>query len=99
MRMMLKFSMPVEAANRAIKDGMLPKILQGLMADLKPEASYFTAQDGLRTGFMFFDMKDSTQIPSIAEPLFQGLNAAIEFAPVMNADDLKAGLEKAAKKG
>lgn len=98
MRTMLKFSMPVEASNRAIKDGMLPKILQGLMADLKPEATYFTAQNGMRTGFFFFDLRDPSQIPSIAEPLFQGLNAAIEFTPVMNADDLKAGLEKAAKK-
>ena len=98
MRMMLKFSLPVEAANRAIKDGILPKILQGLMADLKPEATYFAAQNGLRTGFFFFDMKDPSQIPSIAEPLFMGLDAAVEFAPVMNADDLKAGLEKAAKK-
>ena len=98
MRMMLKMSFPVEKANVAIKEGRLPKILQDLMAELKPEAAYFTTQDGLRTGFVFFDMKETAQMPSIAEPLYMGLNASLELTPVMNADDLKAGLERAAKK-
>jgi hypothetical protein len=31
-------------------------------------------------------------MPRIAEPLFMGLDATIEFMPCMNADDLKSGL-------
>jgi len=42
---------------------------------------------------MFFDMKDAAEIPGIAEPLFAGLNARIQLLPVMNADDLKKGLD------
>ena len=41
---------------------------------------------------------DSSQIPQIIEPLFFAIDAAVEFLPVMNADDLKQGLEAAAAK-
>jgi hypothetical protein len=34
------------------------------------------------------DLKDPSDIPVIAEPLFQLYNAAVEFIPVMNFDDL-----------
>jgi hypothetical protein len=42
---------------------------------------------------MFFDMKGASEIPAIAEPLFAGLNARLQLLPVMNADDLKKGLD------
>jgi len=42
---------------------------------------------------MFFDMKDASEIPGITEPLFAGLNARLQLLPVMNADDLKKGLD------
>jgi hypothetical protein len=38
MRMMIKFSLPVEASNAAIRTGRLQKIFQQLAEDLKPEA-------------------------------------------------------------
>ena len=97
MRMMMKVSMPVEPANAAIKDGSLPKTMQELAARLKPEASYFYTECGKRTALFVFDMKDSAQMPVIAEPFFMRLNAGVELHPVMNADDLKAGLKAAAK--
>ncbi len=42
-----------------------------------------------------FDMSDSSEIPPAAEPFFIGLNAKITFAPVMNADEMRAGVGKA----
>ena len=95
MRMMLKILIPTEAGNHTIKDGSLGTILETTMSKLKPEAAYFVAQDGLRSAMMFFDMKDAADIPGIVEPLFLGLNAEIELLPVMNADDLKKGLNAA----
>ncbi len=41
---------------------------------------------------IFFDMQESGDIPGIAEMLFQGSDAAVEFIPVMNTDDLKNAL-------
>lgn len=98
MRTLLKVSMPVESSNKAIKEGSLPKIIQSFIEDNRPEASYFYAENGKRTGLFVFDLKDPSQIPQVAEPFFLGLNAAVEFFPVMNAADLKTGLEKASKK-
>jgi len=98
MRTMLKVTLPVEAANKAIKDGSLPRIMESTMNELRPESAYFYAENGKRTALMVFDMKDPSQIPVISEPFFMGLNADVSYAPVMNADELKAGLEKAMKK-
>jgi len=95
--MMLKFSMENEAGNKAIKSGTLPKVLMKLMETIKPEAAYFGLNDGLRTGFIFFDLKENSDIPLIAEPLFMELGAELEFQPVMTPDEVKAGLEKAMK--
>ena len=93
MRMMLKILIPTETGNKAIKDGSLHKTFEATMSKLKPEAAYFVAEHGHRSAMMFFDMKDASDIPGIVEPLFDGLNARVELLPVMNADDLKKGLD------
>ncbi len=99
MRMMLRWTVPVEKGNETIRDGSLAATMQSLLEGLKPEAAYFWPENGERAGMMVFDMADTTQIPQIAEPLFMKLDAAVEFLPVMNADDLKAALAKVAAKG
>ena len=98
MRTLLRITIPVKAGNAAINDGSLPQTMESLMEQLKPEAAYFVAHLGMRSALIVFDLKDPSQIPQIAEPLFQGFKAAVEFAPVMNADDLRAGLEAATQR-
>ena len=93
MRMMLRWTVPVERGNEAIKDGSLARLFEEMLEQLKPEAAYFWAEDGERAGMMVFDMADPSEIPRIAEPLFLNADAAVEFVPVMNADDLKRALE------
>jgi hypothetical protein len=93
MRMLLRVSIPVETGNAAAKAGALGSTVERILADLKPEAAYFFADDnGQRCGSIVFDMADSSQIPAIAEPWFLAFNAKISLRPVMNPQDLgKAG--------
>jgi hypothetical protein len=91
----MKVKIPTAAGNEAIKSGSLPEIVGKALASLNAEAAYFTAEDGMRTGLIFFDMTDSSDIPSAAEPFFLGLDAQISFEPVMNADEMAAGVAKA----
>ncbi|MBP1738187.1 MAG: hypothetical protein H6Q48_480 [Deltaproteobacteria bacterium] len=68
MRFLLKVNIPVESGNAAAKAGRLGAIIQSILAELKPEAAYFTDEKGQRTGFIFLEMRDASQIPAIAEP-------------------------------
>ncbi len=98
MRMMLKFTLPVEKSNAAVSDGSLGRAMETILSKLKPEAAYFAPMDGKRAGMIFFDMTEPSQIIEAVEPLFLALNAATELVPVMNADDLRKGLGKVAHK-
>ena len=89
---MIKFALPTDAGNAAIRDGKVAKVFQSLTEELKPEAAYFFPEGGERAGFFVVDMRESSQIADIAERFFFGLNARIELLPVMNAEDLHKGL-------
>jgi hypothetical protein len=91
---MARISMPVESGNQAIKDGTLGAAMQRAAERWKPEAMYFTTFDGLRTAFMVFDLPDAAGIPTFAEPFFRELNANVQLAPAMNADELQKGLSE-----
>jgi hypothetical protein len=89
--MLLRVSIPTEAGNAAAKAGTLGSTVERIVADLKPEAAYFFADDaGQRSGSIVFDMKDTSQIPAIAEPWFLAFNAKISLRPVMSPQDLAA---------
>ena len=87
MRFLLKVNIPVDAGNTAARAGKLGETIQSILADLKPEAVYFTDDNGQRTAFIFLDMQDASQIPAIAEPWFLAFNASVEIHPVMVPDD------------
>ena len=97
MRTMVRWTVPVEQGNAAVKNGSIARTIETLVETLKPEAAYFLPDDGSRTALFFFNMQDASQIPVIAEPLFMGLNASLTLSPVMNGDDLQKGLAEAAK--
>jgi len=93
MRVLMQVRMPVEAGNDAAREGELGSTIQSILEELKPEAAYFTAIDGMRTGLLFFDLPDASHIPAVAEPWFLAFEADIELVPVMTPEDLAKGAE------
>jgi len=45
MRMLLRVSIPTETGNAAVKAGTLGSTIERILAELKPEAVYFFADD------------------------------------------------------
>jgi hypothetical protein len=94
MRTMIRWTVPAAEGNNTIASGAMQKSIESMIRTLKPEAAYFFADRGERSGMMIFDMTDPSQIPQIAEPLFQTFAAKVEFVPVMNAEDLQKAFSK-----
>ena len=92
MRYIVRFHVPIESGNAALRDPEFGAKLGQVLSDMKAETAYFTAVDGQRGGYIVVNFDDASNIPAIAEPLFLWLKADIEFIPVMLAEDLaKAG--------
>jgi hypothetical protein len=84
MRMLLKAVFDTEATNELFRSGEVSAALARLQEVLQPEAYYGFVEDGQRTSIYVFDMADSSQIPVIAEPMFQQGNAKVTLTPCMN---------------
>ena len=88
MRFMMKVVIPVEGGNAAAKAGKLGTTIQSILEDLKPESVYFTTSDGHRCGYIYLNIENASEIPSIAEPWFLAFNATVDVLPVMLPEDL-----------
>ena len=89
MRMLMKVNIPVEAGNKAAREGTLGKTVQQILQAIRPEAAYFVAENGQRCGFLIVNLESESKIPALAEPWFLAFNAAVEFRPVMKPEDLQ----------
>jgi hypothetical protein len=101
MRYLVRFHIPIEAGNDALRDPEFGSKMQQMLSEMNAETAYFTSVDGQRGGYIVLNFDDASKIPTIAEPLFFWLKADIEFIPVMLMEDLaKAGpaIEAATKK-
>jgi hypothetical protein len=93
--------MTVDSGNEAIRSGKLPKTIQSILDDQKPESAYFIAEGGKRTALLFLEIQDVSQLAELAEPWFLAFDADVEVTPAMTIADLaKAGpaIEKAVRK-
>jgi len=92
MRLMLKFTIPVDKGNKAAKKGTIGPAIEALIKQANAEAAYFYMEDGKRAGMIIFEATDQAQMTKLNEPLMTALDAAIEIQPVLTVDDLQKGL-------
>jgi hypothetical protein len=98
MRVLMNVRIPHAEFNAAVKDGSVGAKLNRILESIKPEAVYFTEQDGHRGAVIVVDMSDPSKIPALAEPWFLTFNADVQFRVAMTPEDLKmAGLEELGK--
>jgi hypothetical protein len=99
MRMLLQVQFPLEPFNSLVRDGTAGQKIQKIMEAIKPEAAYFSEQDGHRGGVFVVDVKNASDVPRLAEPFFLTFNASVEFRIAMTPEDLaRAGLDALGKK-
>lgn len=99
MRMLMNVTFPTDDFNEAIKNGTVETKISRILEEIKPEAVYFTEQDGWRGAILIVNLDDPAKVPALAEPWFLTFNADVKFRIVMTPDDLKrAGLEELGKK-
>ena len=99
MRFVMHTKFPVEPFNSMVQDGSAGTTLKRILEELKPEAVYFTEQDGHRGAVLIVDLKDSSEVPRYAEPFFLSFGAQVEFRVAMNPEELgRAGLDALGKK-
>jgi hypothetical protein len=95
MRGLLHVKFPHEPFNAAVRKGTAGDTIQKILAEIKPEAVYFTEYHGRRGAILIVDITDPSKVPALAEPWFLSFNANVEFHIVMTPEDLgRAGLEK-----
>ncbi|MHC8338746.1 panthothenate synthetase [Pseudomonas sp. HLT2-19-2] len=89
MKMLLMVECPNEPFNSLVKAGNVGEVIERILVSIKPEAAYFTEQDGMRGGIFLVDVKDPSDIPAFAEPFFLNFNANCKFRIVLSAQDLQ----------
>ena len=73
--------------------------IQQILETIKPEAAYFTDQDGQRGGTLVVNLDDPSGIPALAEPWFLTFHADIQLKVAMTPEDLgRSGLDSIGKK-
>ena len=98
MRMLMQIQLPLEPFNSAIRDGSVGPKIQKILQAIKPEAAYFSEQNGKRGGVLVVNVNDPSDVPKLAEPWFLTFNAQVEFRIAMTPEDLgRAGLETLGK--
>lgn len=99
MRMLMQIKFPLEPFNTAVRDGSVGHKIQKILEAIKPEAAYFSEQDGHRGGILVVNLKEASDVPSLAEPWFLTFNAHVEFRIAMTPEDLAhANLDALGKK-
>ena len=94
----LKLSSTLKPLTKSSAAARQSEALDRIQEALQPEALYGFVEDGQRAFFAVFDLADPSEIPVISEPLFQRANVKITLTPCMTLEDVKKGIEEAARR-
>lgn len=99
MRLLLTVEFPHEPFNTLVRSGEASRVIGRILDEIKPEAAYFTEQDGTRSGIFVIDVQHPSEIPRFSEPFFLHFEADCRFRIVMRPEELQeAGLEELGRK-
>jgi len=99
MRLLMNVIIPTKRFNEYVRKGTVGETLGRILEEINPESVYFTELKGNRAATLIVNVKDSSEIPRIAEPWFLHFDANVEFSIAMTPKELQgAGLDKIAKK-
>lgn len=98
MKMLLTVELPHEPFNSLVRSGKAGGTLGRIIEAIKPEAAYFTEDNGKRCGVFVVDVRSPSDVPAIAEPFFLSFQADCRFRILMSPEALEeAGLERLGK--
>ena len=99
MRILLTVTFPHEPFNTAVRKGTAGQTIKRILDDCKPEAVYFTEDDGHRCAILVVNLEDPARVPALAEPWFLQFQADCKLRIMMGPEDLaRAGLDELGKK-
>jgi hypothetical protein len=99
MKMLLTVEMPHEPFNSLVRSGEIGGVIGRILESIKPEATYFTEQDGKRCAILVVNVQTPSDVPALAEPFFLNFEADCKFRILMSPEDLqKSGLDALGKK-
>lgn len=93
MRLIIKARLPTEAGNKMLDDPDGIKKIEDYLNKVKPEAAYFSEENGERTFYIVVDIPSADMMPAIGEPLYH-LGAKVEMHPAMVLDDVKKAMQR-----
>lgn len=99
MKMLLTVEFPLEPFNSLVRSGKTGELIGRILESIKPEAAYFTEQDGKRGAILVVNVNQPSDVPFFAEPFFLNFQASCKFRILMTPEDLQiAGLAELGKK-
>jgi len=94
MKMVMITEFPPEPFNSHVRNGTIGDIIGKIVETLDFESLHFVELDGCRGAVGIFEIAESSEIPTYAEPFFLSFNAEVRFRIAMTPTDLgNAGLD------
>jgi hypothetical protein len=99
MKMLLNVTMPHEPFNEMTRKGTIGKTLEQILGEIKPEAAYFSLNNGKRHAVLVLNVDKPGDYVRYAEPFFLKFNADIKYDIVITPEEIRnSGLEAIGKK-